>query len=105
MNNEIVTRNQKSFAAFAKSLESVAITFGYTNRGTTCALVETPEETLKFYITKPAMQVVEGMDNPTPQQLDEVLQYAEIQSKDGSWIPSICSKGNGGLKNAIRIVF
>lgn len=103
MNNELVTRNQMSFAAFATKINTLSFTAGQTKRGTNCAIFETTTSPVVVYITKPAMETLQSLKERTMDTLNQKLQVAEIQANNGNWIVAVCNKGNGGLQNAITV--
>lgn len=106
MNNEIKSRNQMSFVAFAKSIHAVNFTAGQTKKGNNCAIFDVTEGSpVVVYITNPAMKTLQNLENRTMDTLNENLQVAEIQADNGNWIVSVCNKGNGALKNAITVKF
>lgn len=105
MNTEIVTRNQMSFAAFAKKINTLSFTAGQTKKGNNCAIFETEDSPVVVYITKPAMETLQSLEERTMDTLNESLQVAEIQANNGNWIVAVCKKGNGSLKNAITVRF
>ena len=105
MNNEIISRNQMSFAAFAKKINTVSFTAGQTKKGTNCAIFETETNPVVVYITKPAFATLQSLEERTLDTLNNNLQVAEIQADNGNWIVAVCNKGNGGLKNAITVRF